>query len=54
MIERLSAQALREYNTTIDQSRMLSAILQEKNKNHKENEEFSRWYKEGVNLLLKI
>jgi len=54
MIERLSAQALREYNITINQGRMHSAILQEKNKNHKENEEFSRWYKEGVNLLLKI
>ncbi len=54
MIERLSAQALREYNITIDQDHLMTTILQEKNRNKEENEEFSKWYKEGVNLLLKI
>ena len=54
MIERLSAQAMREYNTTIDKGRLAKAIKQEKDRNQKENEEFSKWYTEGVNLLLKI
>ncbi|HPB39027.1 MAG TPA: hypothetical protein PK125_12820 [Syntrophorhabdus sp.] len=54
MIERLSSQALREYNITINQDSLMKTILQEKDRNKNENEEFSRWYKEGVNLLLKI
>lgn len=54
MIERLSAQALREYNITIDQGHLMTTILQERDRNKEENEEFSKWYKEGVNLLLKI
>lgn len=54
MIERLSAQAMREYNTAIDKGRLTLAIQHEKDRNKKENEEFSQWYKEGVNLLLKI
>jgi hypothetical protein len=54
MIERLSAQALREYNIAIDQDHLMTTILQEKDRNKEENEEFSKWYKEGVNLLLKI
>ncbi|MGD9576637.1 MAG: hypothetical protein AB7Y74_00125 [Syntrophorhabdus sp.] len=54
MIERLSAQALREYGITIDRSRLMAVILREKDRNKKENEEFSKWYKEGINLLLKI
>jgi hypothetical protein len=33
---------------------LAKAIKQEKDRNQKENEEFSKWYTEGVNLLLKI
>lgn len=54
MVERLSSQALRQYNTTIEGDRLTASILREKERNRKENEAFSRWYKEGVNLLLKI
>lgn len=54
MIERLAAQALREYSVAIDQGRLAEVILHEKDRNLRENEEFSRWYIEGVNLLLKI
>jgi len=54
MIERLSSQAQREYDITIDQSSLMASILRDKDKNKKENEEFSKWFKEGVNLLLKI
>ena len=45
---------MREYNTAIDKGRLTLAIQHEKDRNKKENEEFSQWYKEGVNLLLKI
>jgi hypothetical protein len=54
MVDRLSAQAEREYDIIIDKEKVIASILREKNKNQKENEEFSRWYREGVNLLLKI
>jgi hypothetical protein len=54
MIDRLSAQALREYGITIDRNRLMAEILWEKDRNKKENEEFSKWYREGINLLLKI
>jgi len=54
MIERLSSQAQREYDITVNQSSLMASILHEKARNKKENEEFSKWYKEGVNLLLKI
>jgi len=54
MIERLSAQAEREYDIALDKRKLTASILKEKDRNQKENEEFSRWYKEGVNLLLKI
>jgi hypothetical protein len=54
MIDRLSAQAEREYGMIIDKDELASAIQGDKDRNKKENEEFSKWYKEGVNLLLKI
>jgi hypothetical protein len=54
MIERLSSQAEREYDIALDKRKLTASILKEKDRNQKENEEFSKWYKEGVNLLLKI
>lgn len=54
MLDRLASQAMREYNVIIDKDYLTGTILKEKERNQKENEEFSRWYREGVNLLLKI
>ncbi|OPY75498.1 MAG: hypothetical protein A4E63_00308 [Syntrophorhabdus sp. PtaU1.Bin050] len=54
MIDLLSSQAEREYNVVIDKESLLNRIDKEKHANRKENEEFSKWYREGVNLLLKI
>ncbi len=54
MIDRLSLQAEKEYDTTIDKDRIFSLISSDKEGNRRENERFSRWFKEGINLLLKI
>jgi hypothetical protein len=54
MIERLYLQAEREYGIRIDKDKLLTTIQLEKDTNRKENEKFSKWYREGVNLLLKI
>lgn len=54
MVDRLSSQAKREYNVLIDKEKVMDAIAHDKERNRKENEEFSKWYREGVNLLLKI
>ncbi len=54
MVERLAAQARNEYNTVIDKDEVFSSILSNPQANRDENEQFTRWYKEGVNLLLKI
>jgi hypothetical protein len=54
MVDRLSAQAEREYGITLNQDELISKIQTDRHRNQKENEEFSKWYKEGVNLLLKI
>jgi hypothetical protein len=54
MIDRLASQAEREFDIKIEKDRLMNMIGHERDKNRKENEEFSKWYKEGVNLLLKI
>jgi hypothetical protein len=54
MIDRLSSQAEREYSISIDKDGLKKTIRSEKELNKRENVEFSKWYKEGVNLLLKI
>ncbi len=54
MIDRLAAQAKREYDTVIDKDEVFSSIISNPQANRAENEQFTRWYKEGVNLLLKI
>ncbi len=54
MVERLASQAEREYETVIDREKVFSSIISDPETNRMENEQFARWYKEGVNLLLKI
>jgi len=54
MVERLALQAERDYETVIDKEKVFSSIISDPRTNRLENEQFSKWYKEGVNLLLKI
>jgi len=54
MVDRLASQAEREYETIIDKDKVFSSIISDPDTNRAENEFFTKWYKEGVNLLLKI
>jgi hypothetical protein len=54
MVERLAAQAKGEFDIIIEQNNIFSAIKSDKTTNKNENERFSKWYKEGMKLLLKI
>jgi len=54
MLERLNIQAQNEYGLSIDKNHLLSSILSNKRANRHENDNYSRWYKEGVKLLLRI
>ncbi len=54
MIERFSQQVERDFETTIDKEEVFSSIMSDTAGSRQENEQFSRWYKEGINLLLKI
>jgi hypothetical protein len=54
MIDRLALQVEHEYNSVIDKDTIFSSIISDPAANRAENEQFTRWYKAGVNLLLKI
>jgi hypothetical protein len=54
MIDRLSLQAEKTYGIAIDKEQIFSSVCSDKEGNKCENERFSRWFREGVNLLLKI
>jgi hypothetical protein len=54
MVERLAAQAEREFDIIIAKDDIFSAIKSDKQANKHDNERFSKWYKDGMNLLLKI
>ncbi|MBP6940888.1 MAG: hypothetical protein KBB65_03860 [Syntrophorhabdaceae bacterium] len=54
MVDRLSQQAERDFEISIDKEKVFASIMLDKAGNKKENEQFSRWYKESVDLLLKI
>ncbi len=54
MVERLCIQAETEYDIRLDREDVFSSIKLDKEGNSRENNHFSHWYKEGVNLLLKI
>ncbi|OPY76697.1 MAG: hypothetical protein A4E64_01433 [Syntrophorhabdus sp. PtaU1.Bin058] len=54
MVDRLSKQAERDFETTIDKEKIFASIMPDAAANKRENEQFSRWFREGVDLLLKI
>ena len=54
MVERLARQAETEFDTIIDKAAIFSAINSDTTINRNENELYGRWYKEGMDLLLKI
>jgi hypothetical protein len=54
VIDRLALQVEHEYNSVIDKDTIFSSIISDPAANRAENEQFTRWYKAGVNLLLKI
>lgn len=54
MVERLCLQTEQEFEIIIDKDQIISSIQHNKEENKKENQRFSKWYQEGVNLLLKI
>jgi hypothetical protein len=54
MLDRLAAQAESEYDFTVDKDALFSSIRSDRQGNMSENKQFSTWYKQGVNLLMKI
>jgi hypothetical protein len=54
MIDRLAQQAERDFEMEIDKEKIFGSIMLNEAGNEQENEQFSRWYREGVDLLLKI
>jgi hypothetical protein len=54
MVKRLAAQAEREFDIIIEKDAIFSSIKSNVKTNKHENEHFSKWYKEGMKLLLKI
>jgi hypothetical protein len=54
MVDRLAAQAENEYSISIDKDEVFRAVQSDRQANSLENHQFSRWYKEGVDLLMKI
>lgn len=54
MVERLATQAEEEFGIVIEKNNIFSAIKSDKTTNKRENELFSKWYKDGMKLLLKI
>jgi hypothetical protein len=54
MVERLATQAKDEFDIIIERNNIFSAINSDTTANKTENDRFSRWYNEGMKLLLKI
>ena len=54
MIEKLSYQAERDFAIKIDENRVRSSLLNDQETSRRQNEAFSRWYVEGVNMLFEI
>ena len=54
MIDRLAVQAETEYGLTLDKDQIFDSVMNDKEANTRENKQFSSWYKQGVNLLMKI
>jgi hypothetical protein len=51
MVDRLCAQAEKEFLITLDKARIFETILRDPEGNRQENERFSKWYRQGVDLL---
>jgi hypothetical protein len=54
MLDRLAAQAESEYSFAVNKDELFDLIMKDKRGNMMENKQFSTWYKQGVNLLMKI
>lgn len=54
MVDRLCVQAEVDFEVHLDREVLFSSIRFDKEGNRAENNYFSKWYQEGVNLLLKI
>ncbi|MCX7856403.1 MAG: hypothetical protein N2513_00225 [Deltaproteobacteria bacterium] len=54
MVDRLCEQAQRDLGITINKNETFESIIWDKNKNRLENENFSRWYSQGIKLLFNI
>ncbi len=54
LLDRLAVQAEEDFDINIEKDQIFASIKTDKALNQRENELYSRWYKEGMNLLLKI
>jgi hypothetical protein len=54
MVARLCLQVERDFGAHLDRDDLFASIARDKEENRRQNEEFSRWYREGVNLLLRM
>lgn len=54
MIRRLSNQAERDFGITIDKASIKTSVLNDRETSKTQNETFSRWYRQGVELLFAI
>jgi hypothetical protein len=54
MVERLFLQARRDFGVEINKEQITASILEDSEANKRESDRFSRWYKEGVDLLFAI
>jgi hypothetical protein len=54
MMDRLSAQSVRDFGVAIDAQGVKMSVLQDPERNRRQNETFSEWYKQGVRMLFRI
>jgi hypothetical protein len=54
MVEMLAVQAQRDLGVVIDKEKVKASVLGEQQANAEQNDVFSRWYREGVDLLFEI
>ncbi len=54
MVHRLALQAERDFGLSVDTKAVRLLVGEDREANRRENERFSRFYREGVDLLLKI
>jgi hypothetical protein len=54
MMDRLSSQSLRDFGVSVDAGHVKSLILQDPENNRRQNETFTGWYRQGVEMLFRI